>query len=42
MDNQVAGFAAAGCTWMASDLRRWKLYGEEALARHPAVIWLQV
>jgi len=20
--------------------RRWKLYGEEALARHPAVIWL--
>jgi hypothetical protein len=21
-------------------LRRWKLYGEEALARHPTVIWL--
>jgi putative transposase len=21
-------------------VRRWKLYGEEALARHPAVIWL--
>jgi len=20
--------------------RRWKLYGEETLARHPAVIWL--
>lgn len=23
-----------------AQFRRWKLYGEEALARHPAVIWL--
>lgn len=27
--------------WGYVHFRRWRLYGEEALARQPAVIWLR-